>query len=261
MSNDAIVTASVLLNLILAVAPQTASVPTAFDPNAYGSADFRVSVHDYSHGSVGIRVAHAKRINSSAAIAPEYCRAWLEVRNGSSLRQVYYDDIAPVGGYYGIFVPTTQPLKDYFIAVKEGDYDGRLLLVGRGGSITDLPGGPFFVTQDGRYLIGVHSVDGGTPIVVVDTATRQVILDGGPEGQTAVVNNWYLGSDGYFFMEPDESDSSVPQRDKDGVAYRLDLVHRKIVRVAVPRQVGASARRLPYQIRFQGTADCASASR
>ena len=51
--------------------------------------------------------------------------------------QVSCDDIEPVGFSYGLFVPKRQPVPSYFVALKEGDYDGRLLL----------PGGFYFVTR------------------------------------------------------------------------------------------------------------------
>jgi hypothetical protein len=39
------------------------------------------------------------------------------------------------------------------VAVKEGDYDGRQLLVDKDGSTHDLLGGVFFLTEDRRFLV------------------------------------------------------------------------------------------------------------
>jgi hypothetical protein len=231
----------------------------AFDPKAYASSrDLHISTHDYRHGKVIVRVSQVKRTRASSSIAPEACRVWLEVWRGSLIKQIYYDDIAPVGGNYGIFVPKKQPLEPYFIAVKEGDYDGRLLLVGRDGSVSDLPGGPYFVTPDGHYIVGEYSVDGGTPLIVVDTITREVILQGDNERPTAIINNWYQDAAGYFYREPDESDNSYPQRDKKGEVYRLDLVHRRVMREIVSDQFLEAARKVPYEFNPEGLADCTS---
>jgi hypothetical protein len=58
-----------------------------------------------------------------------------------------------VGFSYGIFLPKQRPSPDYFVAVKEGDYDGRLFLISREGQVTDLPGGFYFVPAARRFLV------------------------------------------------------------------------------------------------------------
>src|SRR6266404_2667634 len=93
-----------------------------FDPKAYPSGSFRISRHEYPHGEVTVRIIQAKRVGAFSSEAPSYCRAWLEVRSDRLLKRVYYDDIEPLGFSYGIFVPKRQPLADFFLAVKEGDY-------------------------------------------------------------------------------------------------------------------------------------------
>jgi len=73
---------------------------------------------------------------SICTACPSDCRAWLEVRQGGRvLHQAYFDDIDAVGDDYGIFLPEHQPLADYFLAFKAGDYDPRLLLVGKDGAL------------------------------------------------------------------------------------------------------------------------------
>jgi hypothetical protein len=76
-----------------------------------------VTRKDFPHGDVTIRVIEVK--NLGYTMAPDQCRAWLEVRKGSAvLKQFYYNDIEPVPDSYGIFAPKQQAADDYFAAVK-----------------------------------------------------------------------------------------------------------------------------------------------
>jgi hypothetical protein len=54
-------------------------------------------------------------------------------KGGQLLKRFYYRDINPGGSSFGLFLPKQQPSSDDFVAVKEGDYDGRLLLVDKDG--------------------------------------------------------------------------------------------------------------------------------
>jgi hypothetical protein len=105
----------------------------AFKPADYPNSDFRVTQSSHALGAIEIRIIHAKKRKPNAS-PPSYCRAWAEISRGQTLLQrIYFGDIEPVGYSYGIFVPAKQPAPDYFALVKEGDYDGRLLLVNSDG--------------------------------------------------------------------------------------------------------------------------------
>ena len=114
--------------------------------------------------------------------------------------RLYYADIEPVGFSFGIFVPKRQPLEGYFIAVKEGDYDGRLLLVGKNGTVTDFPGGFYFVTADKRFLVGEYATD-GSPLVVMDVERHTAVIDGTKDSTIPEPFNYYRDSSGYFYTE------------------------------------------------------------
>src|SRR6266853_422107 len=147
----------------------------SFAPDDYPPTIFSVTQANFPHGDVTVRVIQARK-RTPGGTSPFTCRAWLETRKGDRrLQRIYYDDIEAVGFSYGIFVPKHQPLTEYFIAIKEGDYDGRLLLVAKDGSVANLPGGFYFETPDRRFLIGEHATDGNS-VLVVDIAGRQVII-------------------------------------------------------------------------------------
>lgn len=247
------------LILFIFVAPSTAAAGDSkqMDPKAYPADEFRVSQHDYQRGSVSVRVIQAKRLRGSVT-PPSYCRASLEVWKGDQMmKQVYYDDIEAVGFSYGIFIPKRQPLPAYFVAVKEGDYDGRLLLIGKDGSLADLPGGFYFVTRDKRYLIGLHAMDSSV-LVVVDVAKRQVVIDGEKEG-VPEIHSWYRNDAGYFFTRVDESDHSDKPREIRDYVYRLDLLQYRVAKVSISEASLAAAHRLDYDFDPRELTDCASA--
>jgi hypothetical protein len=201
-----------------------------------------------------VRIIQAKRVDGFSEKAPSYCRAWLEIWKGDRmLRQFYFDDIEPNGGNYGIFVPVRQPLTNDFIAVKEGDYDGRLLLISQDGTATDLPGGYYFATPDKRYLVGLHSRDNDA-LVVVDIARRKVVLDGDKEG-VPEIHSWYLDDSGYFFTEVDQADNESELKE---FVYRLDLEHLRIAKVNMSHASQSRARRVDYDFDPRSMTDCGS---
>ena len=194
-----------------------------FDPKAYPSDRFRVSRKEYPFGKVTVRVINVKtlnpRWNDASANMPNYCGAWVEVLKGSQLlKRFSYPDIEPVGFSFGAFVPRRQIVPDYFAVVKEGDYNGRLLLVNSEGGVVDLPGGFYFVSDDKRFLISEYASDepGFTvfDLNVHRTRVQRNDLD---------ADDWYRDKVGYFFSEVN----------KPGHFDRLDLRNYSIVSIAV----------------------------
>lgn len=154
---------------------------------------------------------------------------------GRVLREAYFGDIDPAGWNYGFFLPKHQPLSDYFLALKDGDYDGRLLIVGQDGNLTNLPGGGFFLTPDKRYLIGSHDSDYQS-LFVVDIARRRVVLDGEKENLPGV-DEWHRDKFGYLFVALD--DDSMPQgydatsKAETLVIYRLNLKSLTVIKSTI----------------------------
>jgi hypothetical protein len=130
-------TRNLILVSLLSVASASAQVTApkekiAFRAGDYPPGKFKITQKSLTHGTVNIRVIQVK--NLGYTMDPDTCRAWLEVRKGNQLlKRFYYRDINPVGSSFGLFLPKQQPSSDDFVAVKEGDYDGRLLLVDKDG--------------------------------------------------------------------------------------------------------------------------------
>ncbi|MGD1105788.1 MAG: hypothetical protein ABR865_02020 [Terracidiphilus sp.] len=252
-----------LFAVFLFVGVQLASsqVPKPFDPKSYPPDAFHISHHDYPIGKFTVRIIQVKALDDATATNPSLCRAWLEVRDGGKiLRQAYFDDIDAIGWIYGIFLPEHQPLPDYFLAWKEGDYDGRLLLVGKDGSLTNLPGGDSFLTPDKRYLIGSHDSDYQYPFVV-DLARRRLVVDGEKE-KLPGVDEWYMDKAGYFFVAL--GDDGMPQGyDADSkpatlVMYRLDLKSLTVKKGTIAAARLKLARKV-NSVQWPKSDDCTSA--
>ena len=230
-----------------------------FDPKDYAdSSTFRVSRAQYPHHGVTIRVIQVEKIDGRTNPPPRLCRAWLEVRmQGKVLRQLYFDDIESMGWFYGIFIPHNQPLDDYFLATKHGDYDSRLLMIGADGSLTNLPGGIYFLTADRRFLVGEQAKDTHA-LIVVDVASRRVVIDGWNQHAGNEVAKWYLDATGYFFTEYAEGSDQGPAREAPGHAFRLDLDRHRVVRVPMSAQHLSAAKRIRYDFDLHGARDCTS---
>jgi hypothetical protein len=213
--------------------------PAVFHPfvkGAYGQADFNVTTHTYAHGRVKIRVTQAQRTGHQAAEPPYYCRAWLEiVERGENVWQRSFDDINPASFSFGLFVPRKAPSPRYFAVVKVGDNDGRLFLVDReSGTVTELPGGFFFVTSDNRYLFSEYAGE-TQDIVVFDLIAGKVVLDTKTTETARLpgeIYDWYYDGKRYFFtiVRGDEKSKGVIAEDRR-VMYEVTLKRPGISRV------------------------------
>ena len=228
-----------------------------FDLKSYPAGTFHTSSHDYPIGKVTVRIIQVKALDEGRSTNPSLCRAWLQVREGSKiLRQAYFNDIDAVGGSYGIFLPKHQPFSDYFLALKEGDYDGRLLLVGEDGSLTNLPGGDLSLTPDKRFIIGSHDSDYQS-LFAIDVAHRRLAIDG-EKGSLPPVGGLYVDKAGYFFTGDDESGEPPDPNLKTMAIYRLDLTRFTVKKSTIAVDRLKSIREVK-SVPWQKSPDCTSA--
>jgi len=157
------------------------------------------------------------------------------------VKRFFYGDIEPVGFSFGAFVPKNQP-DGYVAVVKEGDYDGRLLLIDREGKVVDLEGGFYFVTADKNFLVSEYSSD-SPGFSVVDLVGSKVILQpkDAPE-----IGGWYRDSEGYFFMEYEGG----------GKAQRVDMSNRRMSKTVVSKAHKKNATKVRYDFDPRSKNDC-----
>ena len=201
-------------------------------------------------GEIQIRIIQVKRRGHSPT-PPSFCRAWVEISKGNALlKRLMYGDIEPVGGNYGVFTPPLQPNADYFVMVKEGDYDGHLLLVDREGKVTDTLGGAFFVGRQ-RYLFSNYSSD-EAGLAVFDLQARKLLLR---STDIPYIGNWYRDDTGYYFL--DAEDESIETRDGTVNVYRVDLTRGQVVKMPISIAKVKSSR-VDYDFYPRTYADCTS---
>jgi len=173
----------------------------------------------YSHGSIKIQVSQVKKAKSefkSSSVGPRWCRASVEIIKGNDvIERIYHNDIRPVGHYYGVFVPKVQPSSKYFLLVKLGDYDGRLYLIDNQGSVTDLPGGLYFITQDRRYLFSQYLRDESTFLVFDLQLGKTVYISSGIPS----IHQWYKKNERYFFTVSKWTDGSSLPTENSEIVY------------------------------------------
>ena len=211
-----------------AIAAESASSPASWPPVSaaqYDSRLHRLTVAEYKHGKATVRIAQLKRIGEFTGTPPYACRAWLQVLSGGRVAwQVHFDDIDPSGSSYGLFVPKAQP-HPFLAVVKNGDYAGRLYLIGKDGSVLESIGGSYILTSDGRHLISVLLSD-VSGIAVVDLEMTKALFS---VQETPPIYDWYQTGMTYFFTEAEWLPSNRARAtEKLDEVYLVDIEHRRI---------------------------------
>ncbi len=84
-------------------------------------------------------------------------------KSGKVIDSIRYDKVEALGSEYGIFYVGVYPYKgDYplhWLFCKEGDYDGRTILIEESGRIRDIKGGQVHVDDDNGMVLSVYSSD------------------------------------------------------------------------------------------------------
>ena len=125
----------------------------AFNPSDYPANKYQIKLDSASFFQFKIEIRQLKRTGPTNAPSDFYCRAWLSVTQGNKIiQQIYYASIDPVGSCGGLFIPDKQPVKDYFIISKLGDYDGKIFILDKNGKFIEKSGGPFSISKDHHYL-------------------------------------------------------------------------------------------------------------
>ncbi len=123
------------------------------------------------------------------------CRSWFRLKQfGKVTNQVFFSNIKPNITCGGIYVPEIQPRKDFFIASKFGDNDGRLILINRMGEIKQYKGGQFYLSNDKRLLFTNHASE-ENGVTVIDLNAEKVLFEGKVAKPLA---DWYYQDSRFF---------------------------------------------------------------
>ena len=176
-------------------------------------------------GQVQIIITMTHPKNSS--VAKFLCRSWLTIKkNDNVLNQKYYDT-EPVGGCSGLYTPTKQPCKDYFIISKFGDYEGQTLLIDTTGKLTSLAGGAFSMSTDNNYLFATYDSD-ISGITIYDLKNKKLVLT--KEKYDEDRYNEFYYQDGSYFVSLGSND--IAKEISVGI---IDIKNKKVTVTKKPK--------------------------
>jgi hypothetical protein len=206
-----------LIGILGGPSESMAARPTA------AAANLKTTSAVYQHGQARIRITQSlPQTESTPQTSPRYCRASLRVESkGKKTQQFNYDDILPYGFSYGLFVPSKPVIENYFMVIKEGDYDGTMYLIHKNGKVHQIPGGYYFVDARQRLLFITHAMDCNCGAAVFSLPQGKLLH----RMDTSHIQQWYRKGDTYFFTT-EEWDGS---RTYQGL-YRYDAQKGKLIR-------------------------------
>jgi hypothetical protein len=158
----------------------------------YPASKFNLQIDSFTLGAYLIEFIQVT--NKSDDNEP-LCRSWFRLKQfGKVANQVYFDNIKPNITCAGIYIPEIQPRKDFFIASKFGDNDGKLIVINRLGEIKLLKGGQFYLTNDKRLIFTNHASE-ENGLTVFDLNTEKVLFEGKVSKPLA---DWYYQDSRFF---------------------------------------------------------------
>ncbi len=195
-----------------------------FKLNDYPESIFVSKSDTFFLGQVQIIITMTHPKNSS--VSNFQCRSWLTIKkNNKILSQIYYD-IEPVGGCSGLYTPSKQPCKDYFIISKFGDYKGETLIIDNLGKLTSLAGGEFSISKDNNYLFTSFDSD-ISGVTIYDLKIHKVVL--AKENNDENRYNEFYFQEGTYYVSLD-SDKAV----KDISVGVIDIKNKNLTVVKKP---------------------------
>jgi hypothetical protein len=149
-----------------------------------------------------------------------YCRAWLTVsKDNKPIYQRFFKSIEPLGGCSGLFIPSIQPRKDYFVIIKYGDYDGRIFIIDSLGNVSDKIGGSFWLSNNKRYLFSEYNSD-LYGLTVFDFSCGRCLFS---DTTRLYFNKWYFQDNKYV------SRGFYDNNGKDSCLATFDLFTNKLI--------------------------------
>jgi len=199
-----------------------------FNPKEYPEDTFEVRIKSVEFSGLEIEVVNINPKDYRYIGNDFVAKSYLNVRKQKELiNQIYYESII---GAPRIYVPKNQPSKEYFIAVKCGDYDGRLLMIGKNGKVKNFIGGTYFITKNKRYLFSIYNSD-AYGLMVYDFKNDKMIFSEKDKVEAAYHVKWYI-KDGKYYWLAEWGEESEGKLSFD----MFDFNSRKLKRVLVNKE-------------------------
>lgn len=217
-----------------AVAKDTSTRPEAsISPN--NAQILKTAKASYNFGDLDIQINESYVHQKETKGNPEdfYLKAQIDVRrNGAIVDQLSFDHMQDMGYVAGLFLPKPQPLSNYFLIVKHGDYDGHLILIDKTGKISKIAGGSYFITADKRSLFSDYEEDTmGTGFAVFNLVTNRVVFKTTKKDSAWFdnIDQWYKDGAGYFFTASSSDGDAQPNR-KDSWIFAYKFSNNQLLR-------------------------------
>lgn len=193
----------------------------AYNAADYPADQYTTRTEEKSLGEIKVELVH---VQSKGLTEDPECKAWLTVKKGNKVMgQMFFDDISPDYGPAGIFFPTKQPREDMLIAMKFGDYDGKLIIVDRDGNLNVAPGGDFYLSEDNDMIFSNYSAD-QAGVTILDLDKNKLIVSDSGEMENKL-GQWYFQDDKYFSVAKPKDDADTAQL----TIGTLDMKKKKII--------------------------------
>lgn len=142
----------------------------------------------------------------------------------------------------------------YLAVVKNGDYNGRLLLFRTDGEVYDLIGGFYFFSKDKRYVFSEYASD-ASGLAVFDLDTGKVVFS---SEELPYIHQWYEKDGTYFFTESEWHDNSGSATEKVGTVHIFDFKQKKLIEKKVSSSFFKKAMVLEWDFDPRKYKDCKS---
>lgn len=184
-----------------------------FKKGDYPISKFTVTTAASNFGQVKIIIT---MVSPKVSLNRFSCRSWLTIQKSDKVLKQKFYEIEPVGGCSGLFFPSTQPLDNFFIISKFGDYEGETLLVDKTGKLIILTGGSFSISADKKYLLSVWDSD-LSGITIYDFTSGKTILSKEIEGDKQYGEFYF--QDGKYYISYFE----------DNTVGQIDFQNKKVI--------------------------------
>lgn len=222
----------------------------AFNPSDYPANKYQIKLDSASFFQFKIEIRQVKNNKMTNSQSDFYCRAWLSVTRGNKIiQQIYYASIEPVGSCGGLFIPDKQPVKDYFIISKLGDYDGKIFILDKNGKFTEKSGGPFSISKDHHYLFSDYYSD-LSGLTVYDLRQNLVLFSDTIEPVSLA--DWYF-QDKKYFAEIWDAKANRVKRNQIAV---FDPKTKKLIISEVEKNYARMENKLPVYNDNRNINDC-----
>lgn len=157
----------IILGLILLLGTNLFSQTKEFSPKDFADEKFKVTYDTTSMTDFKVVLIVARPILGSVA-QYQGTKVWVQRQSKGKLTEKYLGEIETERGVYR---PYSQPLKDIYIIVECGEYDGQIHLITSDGDFVTIPGYYYALNKPG--LIYTQQANLGSVVFKYDLTSKK----------------------------------------------------------------------------------------